>query len=154
MLERLLHTKGADQEDPLERECSTPVLLPGKSIPWTGSLMGYSPRGVAKSQTQRSDSTATESAGSRVLELWDIITKERRPPAPLRGEKEVAPPRSPALHPAHQTSGWGKVPLQQRKDSVAEEGWAASPTLLTVGRSWPKEGRRPTQGHIASQKQS
>ena len=47
-----------------------------------------------------------------------------------------------------------RYPLQKTKDSMAEEGWTPSLTLLTVGRSWPREGRRATQGHTAGQKKS
>ena len=39
------------QEDPLEKEMATHSSILAWGIPWTESLMGYSPRGHKKSDT-------------------------------------------------------------------------------------------------------
>ena len=53
------------------------------------------------------------------------------------------------LHPTHTVltfwMGQG-APCRQRKDSVAEEGWAPSPTLLTGGETEAQRGQKTYPG--------
>ena len=61
------------QEDPLEKEMATHSRILTEEIPWTGNLVGYSPRGHKKLDTTEWLTLNRFYADSLELSVYDIM---------------------------------------------------------------------------------